>query len=201
MIEAMWTPWTGPGLEHLRLTMEGDGVRADGLILGLDEAGQSFRLRYEVRGDLAWQVREVRAERLDSPGTQLHLIADGEGSWREANGEARPDLAGSIDVDLTATPFTNTLPIRRLGLERGESAAIAVAWVDAPSLRVTLGRQRYTRLGPAADPLLGSEAGGSEAVDRYRYESLGSDFVAELPVDGDGLVLDYPGLFRRCWSR
>jgi hypothetical protein len=31
----------------------------------------------------------------------------------------------------------------------------------------------------------------------YRYESLESDFMADLRVDADGLVLDYPGLFRR----
>jgi hypothetical protein len=36
------------------------------------------------------------------------------------------------------------------------------------------------------------------ADQRYRYESLdGSGFSAELAVDADGLVLDYPGLFRR----
>ncbi len=35
---------------------------------------------------------------------------------------------------------------------------------------------------------------------RYRYESLEhgvSRFTAELSADQDGLVLDYPGLFRR----
>ena len=41
--------------------------------------------------------------------------------------------------------------------------------------------QRYTRLG---DRL-------------WRYEGLFRDFVANLPVDDMGLVLDYPQLFRR----
>ena len=31
----------------------------------------------------------------------------------------------------------------------------------------------------------------------YRFESLSSGFRADIPVDGDGLVLDYPGVFRR----
>src|SRR6266851_3870292 len=37
---------------------------------------------------------------------------------------------------------------------------------------------------------------------RYRYESLKqgvSGFTAELPVDRDGLVGDYPEVFRRVW--
>jgi uncharacterized protein len=49
-------------------------------------------------------------------------------------------------------------------------------------------RQRYGCLQARAD-------GGL-----YRFEALPSGFTAELPVDADGLVLDYPGLFRRAWS-
>ena len=49
-----------------------------------------------------------------------------------------------------------------------------------PSLSTT--RQRYTRLHhPGA----------------YRFESIASGFEAELAVDAQGLVVDYPGLFRR----
>jgi uncharacterized protein len=29
--------------------------------------------------------------------------------------------------------------------------------------------------------------------------SLDGGFTADLQVDADGLVLDYPGLFRRAW--
>jgi uncharacterized protein len=56
-----------------------------------------------------------------------------------------------------------------------------VAWVAAPELTVRPARQAYTRL----------------AKRRYRFESLDSDFSAELVVDADDLVLDYEGLFRR----
>ncbi len=33
----------------------------------------------------------------------------------------------------------------------------------------------------------------------YRYESLESGYQVELPVDADGVVRDYPGLFRRLY--
>ena len=45
--------------------------------------------------------------------------------------------------------------------------------------------QRYTRL----------ETGDGGGL--YRFLSLDGGFTADLPVDLDGLVLDYPGLFRR----
>lgn len=183
--EIIWefVPW--PGIEHLRLTVRDDGVVADGLVVGVDE-GAAFRARYEVRCDAAWRVREVRAALLD--GGEIHLMADGTGHWTTADGEPRPDLAGCLDVDIRVTPFTNTLPIRRLGLRQGESAELAVAYVALPALDVTPVRQRYTCL--AAEP-----DGGL-----YRYESLTTGFRADLPVDADGLVLDYPGIFRRVWS-
>jgi uncharacterized protein len=49
-------------------------------------------------------------------------------------------------------------------------------------------RQRYGCLEAQAD-------GGL-----YRFDALTSGFTAELPVDAEGLVIDYPGLFRRAWS-
>ncbi len=33
----------------------------------------------------------------------------------------------------------------------------------------------------------------------WRKPGLASGFSAELPVDSDGLVIDYPGLFKRIW--
>jgi hypothetical protein len=35
------------------------------------------------------------------------------------------------------------------------------------------------------------------APGRFRFESPAFDFTADLTVDEDGLVIDYPGLFRR----
>ena len=56
------------------------------------------------------------------------------------------------------------------------------SYIQLPELTVTTDRQRYTCLDPNR---------------RYRYESLDSDFTREIEVDGDGLVVTYPGLFRR----
>jgi uncharacterized protein len=93
-----------------------------------------------------------------------------------------PQLAGAIDIDISITPFTNTLPIRRLRLQTGQSQEILVAYVQLPGLAVTTDRQRYTCREPDR---------------RYRYESLDGDFTREIEVDGHGLVVTYPGLFRR----
>jgi uncharacterized protein len=185
--EVMWVPWEGPGLEHLRLVTNDSGVVASGLVIGL-EGGRPFRIGYEVRCDGGWRVREVRAAAPDSERPVLELLADGEGRWMRRSGESVPELEVCIDVDISATPFTNTLPIRRLGLEPGESVELSVAYVRVPELLLGSERQRYSCLEARAE-------GGL-----YRFEALPSGFTAELPVDADGLVIDYPGLFRRAWS-
>lgn len=186
--EVFWTPWDAPGIEHLQLTAGQGDVVADGLIVGLAE-GRPFRASYLIRCDGAWRVREIQV-RLMVPGQrELRLLADGEGHWTSPGGETHAPLDGCFDVDLSATPSTNTLPIRRLGLRPGDSADIMVAFIGVPALSVTPRPQRYTRLDDDHD-------GGA----RYRYESRDGDFTADLPVDIDSLVGDYPGLFRRIWS-
>ena len=185
--EVMWDPWEGPGLEQLRLAASGSGVVAHGVVIGL-EAGRPFRIGYEVHCDGRWRVRNVRVAAPDSERPVLELLADGDGRWKRRGGEPVPELEGCIDVDISATPFTNTLPIRRLGLEPGESEELVVTYIRVPELMVGPERQRYGCLEGRAN-------GGL-----YRFEALPSGFTAELPVDADGLVIDYPGLFRRAWS-
>ena len=190
--DVIWASEAGPGCEHLRLALCPAAPFADGLIVGVAD-DRPLRLRYGVWCDERWRAREVRLAVVNPNACEVIVRADGEGHWATDAGQPLPALDGCVDVDISATPFTNTLPIRRLGLRPGESAEIAVAYVAAPALTIEAVRQRYTCL-----------AAGPDGV-RYRYESLPAErspteFAAELTVDADGLVIDYPGLFRRVWS-
>lgn len=184
--EVVWSAWDGPGAEHLLLAIGDDGAVADGIVVGVVE-GRPFRVRYEVRCDALWRTRAVRVC-VPSPGPStpvVDLLTDGEGNWTMRGGEPVPGLEGCVDVDVSVTPFTNALPIRRLGLAPGESAGMSVAYVDVGEMRAWAEGQRYTRLERDVRGEL------------YRFESLDGGFTADLPVDTDGLVLDYPGMFRR----
>ena len=156
---------------------------ADSVVLALDDERGPFRLAYTLTWDDAWRLREADLVLTDGRSREsLLLRTDGEGRWH--GGDARPlgELDGCVDIDIWPTPFTNSFPIRREPLAVGERREFRMAWVFAPDLTVEAQPQAYTRL---ADRL-------------YLFESLdGSGFAAELPVDDDGVVLDYPGLFRR----
>jgi hypothetical protein len=177
--------WDGPGMEHLRLEQHSNEIIADGMVIWAYQ-NLPLRIHYTVRCDASWAVRQVSVQ---ANGSRLRLTADGAGHWSRTPGTPLPALDSCLDVDIAATPFTNTLPIRRLALKPGASAEITVAYITIPELSLSPARQRYTCLEARPD-------GG-----RYRYESLASGFSAELTVDAEGLVIDYQGIFRRICPR
>lgn len=185
--DILWSPWDAPGLEHLHLHQGPDGVAADGLIIGVHEQ-TPFRARYTIHCTRQWELREVRVGLLDDASADLHLLTDGAGHWMTSGGEALAALQGCLDVDISATPFTNTLPLRRHPLAPGESVTLDMVYIALPQMSMRVTRQRYTCLEVTA------------AGERYRFESLRdgvSTFTADLPVDREKLVIDYPHLFKR----
>ncbi|HZM80747.1 MAG TPA: putative glycolipid-binding domain-containing protein [Candidatus Limnocylindrales bacterium] len=155
-MEIVWESLEWPGMEHVIW----EGGHADSVAVLLPPEGPQ-RVSYRIT-----------PTRVEING--LILEHDGEGSWRD-----RPELDGCLEVDISITPLTNTLPINRLKLRPGESREIRAAYIELPGLTVSVMPQRYTCLG---DRL-------------YRYQSEG--FQADLTVDEHGLVVDYPGLWRR----
>lgn len=178
----LWSAWDGPGLEHLRLVGDAIAIAGEGVVIG-QRAGQPFRLNYALRYTANWMSRAAAFALPGGPS--LLLRSDAPGIWLDRAGRVMRDLDGCLALDLSATPFTTTQAIQRLALAPGDAQDLLVVSVDGADLAVRPVRQRYTCLARDA-------AGG-----RYRYESLTSGFAVELAVDADGLVLDYPGLWRR----
>ena len=116
-------------MEHLRLTLESDHVVARGEVLGV-AALQPFRLRYKIKCDADWRTRKLDLELYDLHGCrERHIRADGQGNWRDAEHGDLTEIAGCLDVDISATPFTNTLAFRRLDMHPSEQAGLTVAYV------------------------------------------------------------------------
>ena len=174
--EVLWVALEDRGFEHLLLSTS-PTIIADGIIVR-DNDGTSYRAHYTIECDPVWRVRHVAI-------TGMTLTSDGEGHWLDASGNPLPALDGCFDVDILASPFTNTLAIRRLQLDVGASATIDIVFIDPRDGQFHRSTQRYTRTHER----------------QYHYASLESGFESELPVDDDGLLIEYPGYFRRAWSR
>jgi hypothetical protein len=183
--EVFWRPLNEPGLEHLVLSWSGTGVVADGFIIGIE--GRPFRLQYRIEMDTDWKAILVAARVWNPEMRELILKSDGNGNWSDSEGHSFPELAGCIDPDITVTPFTNTIPIRRLQLKTGQSVELMMAYITIPELKLSTAKQRYTCI----------EQGPNGAL--YRYEGLDSWFEAELQVDEMGLVIEYQNVWTRVY--
>jgi uncharacterized protein len=163
------------GLEVLRLKTGTEGVEVRSSVL---HAGQQpFDLRYEWMLDETWRTRALSLHLRTDDDRSMTIERAGPAAWR-IDATRRADLDGCDEIDVSATPFCNSLAIRHLQRRSGE---LTTAYVDVPAFSVTPSRQRYERLGP----------------DRWRYVDLGAvaGFQAVLDLDKDGLVHRYEGLF------
>jgi hypothetical protein len=176
--ELSWVDSSGTGHDDATVTIDENGCVAVGHITAY--LPQHFEIYYRIECDTDWRTRYVSvADTLTLRSLELHVTPDRH--WVSDDGSVIPELDGALDVDISATPLSNSLPVRRLDLEVGESAEIVTAWIDVPALHVQADPQRYTRLLPNV----------------YRYQSLDSDFTRDVVFDDDDFVVQYPGLFFR----
>lgn len=159
-------------IEHAHIMASGRDTRIRSAIIGPD-----FGLFYRLKLDENGHTRTFKVERAD--GKSLELFSDGAGGWSDDRAEPIPGLRGCIDIDIWPTPLTNSLPIWRSSWADNQPQRFAMVWIDATTMAVKRSEQIYTRLDPT----------------HFRFQS--ADFEAVLEVDGDGVVVDYPGLFAR----
>jgi hypothetical protein len=173
-----WRSLQHGGLEELRLYEWQDSIKVRGAIVG--QAGETRHgVLYELSLTLDWVFESALLQRTD--GVMSVLSRGKDGSWYDMHADDLPELAGCVDIDFEMTPFTNTLPIRRVPLAIGETRRFRMAYIPADTLEPFADEQIYTRL----DERL------------YRFEEADGSFSAEITVDDDGMVVDYPGLFER----
>lgn len=179
-VVARWRPAEGDGLEHATVAPEAEDIVLRGVVIGA-RGGTSYGVDYTIVCDAGWSVRALDLG--TTGGMALSVRSDGGGRWVNHDGRPLPEFDGCVDVDLAGSPLTNTLAIRRLDWSRpGRSVRIDTLYVPFDSFVPIRDGQVYTCL---------------EAGRRFRYQAADLSFSAEIEVDEDGLVLDYPGLFRR----
>jgi len=172
------------GLEHLTLQQTDGGYRADSVLsVEADLGGVTCEYHFEL--DASWRTRSFKLNQHQSGEDRMLLIermpAD---EWR-VDGEVRPDLHGCIELDLTVSPFTNTLAIQQLQLAPDEAKTFSALYVRIPQLELLPQNQRYKRLDPTQPPR------------RFLYEGLGTGFIQEITVDEYALVESYPRFAER----
>jgi hypothetical protein len=178
--------------EYCDVSLYADRLLARGVQIGIDPL--PYRLEYALDTAIGFDTARLTvdaqghgwARRLDlirDPKSSWHVSADrqGSGDLPEPGGDPA-DFAEARDCDLGFCPLTNTMPILREGVRDGSGPVdLVMAWVSVPDLRVLRSEQRYEPIDR----------------DRVRYVGKHRDFVGELELDADGLVVVYPDLAER----
>jgi hypothetical protein len=133
-----------------------------------------------VVGDAAWRTVSCGVTGwLDMTPVDVAIDVDDTRKWT-LNGRSCPALQGCDDIDLSFSPATNLLPIRRARAAVGARVSVRAAWLRFPELTLEPLDQTYERVSES----------------RYRYESRGGSFVAMLETNAVGFVTHYPGLWQ-----
>lgn len=180
--DIVWRPSTGSGYEHLKVSEENNQILIDSIVIGSHNNNDIFRIKYDIVLDKGWITRAVTIRYLGED-RGLRLLSDGNGIWKDERGQVIPELSGCIDIDISCTPFTNTLPINRLSYEPLQQQEIQVVYISAVELNYRQVKQSYTLL----------ESGKDSSV--FRYQS--GNFMESITVDSNGIVVVYPNLFYR----
>ena len=169
-----WRGLDPSSLEVLRVQETSGGISAHST-LSINE-DPAFAVSYEWQLDASWRTVWLRIRLEGEDERDMLIERTGDASWT-VDGIERDDLDGCDEVDLSITPFCNTLGMKRVAGE-GELTAL---YVTFPDLALQPSRQRYERITTRA----------------YRYVDLGAaaGFEARLEVDVNGIVTRYEGLF------
>lgn len=173
----LWRRLDCPGHDACRIWQQDGRCGLEGVAVWLDDAGPAH-LSYHVSCDENWITRSARVQgSVGQRPLSLSINRNENGDWHIA-GEEMPDLHGLQDIDLGFTPATNTLPLRRLRSFGKDSAELAAVWLDPSDWSLKRLPQSYRK----------TDAG-------WHYASPSHEFAADLVVDADGFVTDYPKLW------
>lgn len=178
----IWKSIQYPSMEYMSLYSDPKGVHIESVVVAVKD-GRSFRLDYKIECDLLYRVRVVRVALYG--GAEIEITSDGNGNWFDEHQQPLDNLKGCKDIDISATPLTNTLPIRRLAWQPGRTEKLRMVYFSVPEMAIHADEQHYTCLGQRSD--------GST----FHFHQISTGFAATIELDHDGLVSDYPELFTR----
>lgn len=178
----IWQALKWPATEYCTLQDHAQGMLANGRINGV-YGQQPFSVHYVIEITADWRVSSFHIRQEGIHYTELKLTSDLHGHWFDKDNNHIAAFDHCIDIDISLTPFTNTLPVKRESFEEGESKVLDVLYISLPAFELQKVQQRYTRI----------------SHHEYLYENIVTDFSANIPFDHQGIVQDYPGLFKRIY--
>lgn len=175
--------WKGKGncsLEHCHIMLYESGPVVQATVIGTED-GKIYKTDYVIKCNEKWHTLALDLScYYDDILSEHQLRGDGMGNWI-LDGKEAGMLKGCLDIDISQTPFTNSLFINRVKLQEGSMQECNLIYIDVLQRELKVKPQQYTRLSRY----------------QYRFANVPNDFKALISVDDNGIVTDYEGLFLR----
>ena len=142
------------------------------------DGGGYAALDYVLRCDHGWMTLGADISGTHGPLAVNLKVVHGPDGWA-LNDVPQPGLVTARDVDLSFTPASNLMPIRRLWTGTEPQIRLRSAWLRYPG----------AQLQPLDQTYRGDGAGGVD----YAADQTG--FATRLAVDRCGFVTGYPGFW------
>jgi len=175
----IWRALGREGEDKCRLVRVDQGWMLIGHARFRDDIGFAA-LDYTVRCDQDWHTMSADVAGLHGDLEVRIRIERHSGGW-VLNNVLQPGMEAAVDLDLSFTPATNLMPLRRLTLS------------DQPQLQLRAAWLRYPHAG--LHPLDQTYAAG-KVVGAISYSAEQTGFATTLEVDETGFVTLYPGLWQ-----
>lgn len=166
-------------LEYLQISESSNTILVKSKIIGASE-NKKYLVEYELSIDKEWKIFNFDIS-LEVNNNKKKITGFKNNNEWEINGKTKTQFTNFDFIDISLTPFTNTLPIKNLRLIGNQEKEINVIYIDILADLVKPVKQKYRK--------------NSEI--NYRYENIPNNFVADIEVDEFGLVKFYPKLFER----
>ena len=116
----VWASRNPPGVERCTLSQGPPGWLLEGDLVRRFKGGPAV-ISYSIQTDPRWLTKVARVEQVYE-GERRSLTVEVKDSRWHVRGKRDPRLDGCLDIDLEASPVTNTLAIRRTALRVGTRA-------------------------------------------------------------------------------
>lgn len=178
-MNALWRRLDRPGHDAAYLRQQGDGWRLSGGAVYSSERGPAS-VAYAVDVDRGWAATKATVRGFIGDRAFEYEILRRPDAWR-VNGVVAPASSELPDLDLSFTPATNALQLRRAAPSIGQTISLPAAWFDLDRATLSELPQTYERL----------------AATIYRYAAPSVPYEGFLEVASDGFITTYPNLWRR----
>ncbi len=173
----IWRRLDQPGHDSALLTEGATGAVIQGTAV-FRELSRTCRLDYRIVCDAEWRTVSARLGGwIETLPIDMTIAVDASRRWT-LNGHAQHDLHGCDDIDLSFSPSTNLLPIRRARLVVGARMSVRAGW-----LRCTgdvAGAARSAIRAGVRVPVTGTKADRSSA----HWKPMGRAWSPCIPVFG-----------------